>query len=157
MRLALSHSLPFVALAILAVLPAYAQEQPIFSGKWIEIEPSPDAGAVLTVVQNDHSIRIEPGSSLGPRSRTYGVGTVGGIVGGTTGGSTGSLQWRWKDGRLVITQDQMIFELGAMTLQSSREEVWSLDSDGRLVVVITEQKADATPTTKRFVYRRTGS
>jgi hypothetical protein len=67
------------------VLPASAQERPDFSGKWVRVEPPPDLGSVLTVVQDSESITIRQ-IFPNPRSGTYrlngvGAGSVAGIEG----------------------------------------------------------------------------
>ena len=147
------------ALLVLAVPPLSAQDRPNFSGEWVRVEPPGDQTAVLNVVQDSYSIRIDHKSADGPRSSAYGLGTeggiVGGLIGGTTAGPTNSILWSatWKDVSLVITRAESTTQAGVTKLESSREEVWGIDRDGLLVIVITHQETGAAETT-RFVYRR---
>jgi hypothetical protein len=142
---------PALALAMLAVLPVAAQDGPNFSGEWVRVEPGPETEAALVVLQNATSINIEQKSSPGPRSDTYGVGTFGGVMGAVIDGcGGGSLQRMWKDATLIVTRQQTICS-DRETKQSRHEEIWSLDADGRLVIVITDEQTCAAPTTTRFV------
>jgi hypothetical protein len=144
-----------LTLAILATVSSAAQEQPDLSGQWVRVQPPHDSATVLTVVQNERFITIEQIFPV-PRSGTYQVGVAGGVAGALGGGPTWSRQWSavWKDATLVITQQESLVGTGEPQIQSKHEEVWSMDSEGRLVVVITDQKAGAAATTTRFVYRR---
>jgi hypothetical protein len=135
-----------VVLMVLAVLPVSGQDRPNFSGEWVRLEPSTDPTPVLTVVQNEQTIRIEARSS-GPSSGTYEVGAGG--VRGPIPGEIPRVQWSWKDATLVVT-----FEGGRMLPGAVRREVWSLDLQGRLVVVITHRTPNTPETTTRFVYAR---
>jgi hypothetical protein len=58
----------------------------------------------------------------------------------------------WKDAVLIVTRQQTTCE-GGVIKQSKNEEVWSLDTDGRLIVVITDQETGAAATTTKLVYR----
>jgi hypothetical protein len=138
--------LPVVVLTVLTVLAVAAQDRANFSGEWIRLEPSADPSAVLTVVQNERTIQIEA-RSPGPSSGTYEVGTGG--VRGLIPGEIPRVQWSWTDGTLVVT-----FEGGRMLPGAVRQEVWSLDLQDRLVVVITFRPPNAPETTTRFVYAR---
>jgi hypothetical protein len=143
-----------VALVVLALLPVSTQDDPDFSGEWVRVEPSPGTEATLVVRQDNTSINIEHESFPGPRSGTYGVGTFGGVVGGAIDGcGGGSLQWMWKDATLIVTRQQTTCESGN-TKQSKSEEVWSLDTDGRLVIVTKNEETGSAPATTRFVYSR---
>ena len=131
---------------VLAVLLVSGQDRPNFSGEWVRLEPSTDPTPVITVVQNEQTIRIE-GRSPGPSSGTYEVGTGG--VRGPVPGEIPRVQWSWKDGTRVVT-----FEGGRMLPGAVRQEVWSLDHQGRLIVLITLRPPNAPETTTRFVYAR---
>ena len=121
--------LQVVVLTVLTVLTVAGQDRPNFLGEWMRLEPSANPSPVLTIVQNGRTIRIEA-RSPGPSSGTYEVGTGG--VRGLIPGEIPRVQWSWKDGTLVVT-----FEGGRMLPGAVRQEVWSLDLQGRLVVVIT--------------------
>ena len=137
-----------VACALLTVAGLSAQDHPDFSGEWVILEPPQDPPPVLTIVQNDRTITIEVRSSEGPSSGTYGVGTVGGVV-GPIPGHIPRIEWSWKNGTLIVAR-----EGGTMIPGAVRQEVWSLDQRGRLVVAITMRGPNTRPTTTRFVYRR---
>jgi hypothetical protein len=149
-----------LALTMLAVVPALAQERPDFSGEWARVEPA-DSTALLSVVQTGYFITISNQSADGPRSDTYTLGTESGFVGGVidarlADSTTTSVAWSavWKESTLVVTRTQSAIQNGVKTPLSSREEVWSLDSDGRLAVVITDEQTAAALSTTRFVYRK---
>jgi hypothetical protein len=133
---------------LLTVAAVCAQDRPNFSGEWVLIEPVIDPPSVLTIVQDEQTIRIETRTSGGPSSGTYGVGTVGGVV-GPLPGEIPRIEWSWKGGALVVT-----WEGGRMIPGAVRQEVWSLDQRGRLVVSITMRRPNAVASTTRFVYRR---
>jgi len=150
---------PVLALAMLAVLPAFAQEPPNFSGEWVRVEPPTDAGVVLSVVQTASVIRISSQSADGPGSDTYTLGTKGGIVGGigpTLGASTANVEWSavWKDMTLFLTRTLSVIQDSVKTRVSGREEVWSFDAEEHLVIVVTGYRPDTAPTTTRFLYRK---
>jgi hypothetical protein len=136
-----------VVLAILAVFHVDAQGRPNFSGEWVRLEPSTDPSPLLTVVQNEQTIRIEA-PSPGPSSGTYEIGTEGGVR-GPIPGDIPRVQWSWNDRTLVVT-----FEGGRMLPGAARQEMWSRDLQGRLVVVITLRTPNTRETTTRFVYAR---
>jgi hypothetical protein len=131
-----------LALAMLAILPASAQERPDFSGEWVRVEPPADAAVVLSIVQTASVIRISNQSADGPGSDTYTLGTRGGIVGGigsSLGASTTSDERSavWKETTLVLTQTLSVIQNSVKTPVSGREEVWSFDVEGQLVIVVT--------------------
>jgi hypothetical protein len=57
---------------------------------------------------------------------------------------------------LVIWETRRVRNLtgGTWAMAGTREEVWSLDSEGRLHIAITDQETGAAPSTTRVVYRR---
>ena len=116
---------------------------PNFSGEWVRVEPPEDPLPVLTIVQDEQTIKIEVRSS-GGQALDYGVGTVGGVI-GPIPGERSQVEWSWKDGIVITWED------GRMIPGAVRQEVWSLDRQGRLVVAITMRRPNAAPTTTRFV------
>ena len=68
------------ALAVLLVQAVLAQDRPDFSGEWVRLAPPEGPPPVLTIVQDEQTIRIQVRSSGGPSSSsgTYGVGTLAG-------------------------------------------------------------------------------
>ena len=147
---------PVLVLAMLAVVPALAQERPEFSGEWVRVVPPPDLASVLTVVQDSESITIRQ-IFPNPRSGTYrwngvAAGHVLGIEGGT--GVIEQSSVGWKGASLVITEERSMTQNGDTSHRSKHEEVWSLDPNRQLVIVVTEEQTGAAPTTTRFVYRK---
>ena len=143
-----------LACGVLAAALVSAQDRPDFSGEWVLVEPSNIPGSNLIVVQNEQTIRIEayswgtPSFFQTPSSGTYGVRTVGGVVGPIPGDRTG-VRWSWQAGTLVVT-----FEGGRLVAGASKQEVWSLDSRGRLAVGIATRMPNGSRTTTRWVYRK---
>jgi hypothetical protein len=141
-------------MSMLAVRPVSAQEHPNFSGEWVKVEPVSETEASLVVLQDARTINIEQKSSPGPRSATYDVGTFGGVMDAVIDGcGGGSLEWMWKEATLVVMRQQTICS-GGETKQSKHDEVWSLDTDGRLIIVITDEETGTAPITMRFLYRK---
>ena len=147
---------PLLALTVLAVVSALAQERPDFSGEWVRVEPPPDRASALTVVQDSESITIRQ-IFPNPRSGTYRLnGVAAGRVAGLEGGAGVSEQSSvgWKGASLVITEERSILNGGAIKWQSGHEEVWSIDGTRQLVIVVTDRETGTAPTTTRFVYRK---
>jgi hypothetical protein len=135
---------PALVLAMLTAAPASAQERPDFSGEWIRVEPAPDLASVLTVVQNNESITIRQ-IFPNPRSGTYrlngaGAGRVSGIEGGA--GFSEQASVGWKGASLVITEERSMTQNGDTRHRSKHEEVWSLDPNRQLVIVVTDEQTD---------------
>jgi hypothetical protein len=167
MRTTLSVSL-FVALIAGSVT---AQAKPDFAGRWV-LANAGDAGVdvaeELTVSTLDTSpvplpsLKIERHLKGGVRSETYQIGLVGGVVGGISLNAKGEhvapSQTRhsttWNGNKLVIataSYSGLTRESGPYT---EREEVWSLDDEGRLVIVVTERSSTAARPTLTLMYRR---
>ena len=125
------------------------------------MEPAPADDAGLFVSLNGHWLRVEQPSTAGPRGGSYWFGVIGGVVGSLASGTpiAGSRRdWStvWRDNQLVIRASTSAGDADqpAWRLLASREEVWSLSPEGRLVVEITETDAAGIPTVSRFVYER---
>jgi hypothetical protein len=168
----MTRSVILVGLAIVAVA---AQDKPDFSGSWLlsssEV-PRSDIPRALLVRQplvrtNVHgesmrpfylNIAVDREFASGTRSQTYMIGVVGGVVpgltrDGTPRGSTEHHAVTWDENTLVFetgTYTGSARETGAW---AERREVWSLDPDGRLRVVITTRNSVDTPSTVSLVYR----
>ena len=123
-------------------------------------------GAVGAAVAGQHNMRpffkditIEREFESGTRSETHEIGVVGGVlpVPGSDGRTSGPNQHhavRWDSNALV-------FESGTYTGQSAetgvwteRREVWSLDSNDRLHLMITTRSSVDALRTVALVYRR---
>ena len=163
---------PLSAIVLSMLVGAFVQAQDgvDFTGRWILESPSSasaETPRALSVRQSlvTTSVRGEPmrpffkditiereveGST---RAETYQIGVVGGVV-GALGTAARHYAVKWDANVLV-------FESGSYTGQNSetgvwteRREAWSLDSDGRLHVVITTRSPRDAPRTVALVYRR---
>jgi hypothetical protein len=162
-------------LIVLATVTSAAQDKPDFSGRWILDPPresGPDVASALTVRQasvrtTGDGDRTEPFRNIAvdrqfgsiTRSETYLIGVLGGFVpginaDGSPNGPKGHLGITWEGHSLV-------FESGSYTgpdpetgLWDERREVWSLDPDGRLRVVITTRSSADGSKAITWVYRR---
>ncbi len=154
-----------------------AQDGVDFTGRWVLETPSlasaetPHAlsvrqSLVTTNVRGEpmrpffKDITIERQVEGGSRAETHQIGVVGGVVGGltSTSGTTGSLR---EHHAVKWDANALVFESGRYTGQSretgvwtERREVWSLDSDGRLHVVITTRGSSDAPRTVSVLYQR---
>jgi hypothetical protein len=164
-----------VALVVLASAALAAQTKPDFSGRWV-LTTSPESADVpstLTVRQTlvrttargqpmapfFSDITIERQFESGARSETYWIGVLGGIVpgllaDGSPNGPTVHSGVKWEG-------ESLVFESGSHTGQrpehgvwSERREVWTLDPDGRLRVVITTRSSAGDSTSVARVYRQ---
>jgi hypothetical protein len=165
-----------VVLTVLVGSSLLAQEQPDFTGRWIlesPSRPSPDAPRALSVRQAlvSTNIRGEPMKPFfkaitievevegSTRSETHQIGVVGGVVGGLASGGKSDPPRRHHAVRWEA--NALVFESGSYTGQSpetgmwaERREVWSLDSNSRLRLVITMRSSVDAPRTVALVYRR---
>ena len=146
-----------------------------FTGRWILESPSqPDPGipTVLSVRQSLAStnvrgepmqpffkdITIERQFETGTRSETHEIGVIGGTVPGL--GADGMTVGPRHHHAVSWDANDLVFASGSYTGANpengdwtERREVWTLDPDGRLHVVITTRSA-AGPRTVSSVYRR---
>jgi hypothetical protein len=153
---------------------AAAPDKPDFLGQWVLVNPTVSAANVpqeLTVHESieRRSVRgatidpplitltIERQTTSGTRSQTYNVGTEGGIVVGVTNGQSTRPRFsvKWDGDRLVI----IVIERGSSGSTDSRsdverQEVWSLDGQDRLFIVVTERGSGVGPRTSSFTYQR---
>lgn len=165
-----------MAVILLATVGVAAQDKPDFSGRWILTTPqqsdtnTPSALSVRqtfvrTTVRGDpmepffRDITIERQFETGTRSATHLIGVQGGVVtgvraDGSPSGPTAHHAVKWD-------RDALVFESGSYAGQrpetgvwAERREVWSLDLDGRLRVVITNRRSIDAPTETTVVYRR---
>jgi hypothetical protein len=163
---------PLLAIALSMLVGAFVQTQDgiDFTGRWIFDSPSPASAEtpralsvrqslVTTNVRGEpmrpffKDVTIEREAQGSTRAETYQIGVVGGVVGGL-GTARRHYAVKWDANVLV-------FESGSYTGQSpqtgawtERREAWSLDSDGRLHVVITTRSPSDAPRTVALVYRR---
>lgn len=165
-----------VFLAVLCGGPSPAQDRPDFTGRWILDSPSqatPDVPTALSVRQPlvDRNVRgvptrpsfkditVERQFAGGTRSETHEIGVVGGTVSGFVpdGKALGPDDHhvvRWDANALIFESGSSTGESPAIGAWAECSEVWSLDSDGRLHVVITTRSSLEAPRTVALLYRR---
>ena len=163
---------PLSAIVLSMLVGAFVQAQDgvDFTGRWILESPSSASAEtpralsvrqslVTTNVRGEpmrpffKDISIEREVEGSTRAETYQIGVVGGVVGGLgTAGRHYAVKW---------DANVLVFESGSYTGQKSetgvwteRREAWSLDSDGRLHVVITTRSPSDAPRTVAVVYQR---
>ncbi len=162
-----------VALIVLATVTSFAQDKPDFSGRWILDPPresGPDIASALTVRQArvrtpGGSDRMEPLQDIAvdrqfgsvTRSETHLIGVSGGFVpgisvDGSPNGPKGHHGVTWEGHSLVFESDYT--EQGPEGVWAERREVWSLDAEGRLRVVITTRSSAEGSKALTRVYRR---
>ena len=163
-----------------SVAPAIsAQDKPDFSGDWILVSPI-NAGsnvAQAMIVRESFkresvkgtpidppliTLAVERRLNSGVHSELYTIGTEGGIVGGVvgntgTGFSGQSQQTRFStawDGDTVVIDIRYSGRPVDVGAESEHKEVWSLDSQGALVLTVTDRNPGTEPTTTNLTYRR---
>jgi hypothetical protein len=165
-----------VLLTVLAGAGVSAQGHPDFTGRWILEAPggsSSDAPRSLLVRQSldgttggvgpatpfFSDITIERDANGLTRSETYRIGLQSGVVPGIRAdGSAGGPRTRhavqWDGTALVFESSRSSGDLAGIGDWAERREVWSLDSRGRLHVVITTRSSGAARESVTLVYRR---
>jgi hypothetical protein len=115
-----------------------------------------------------NEIAIDREFETGTRAERHQIGIEGGTIVGVVGGSAGapmstSAAAIGSNRHYAVKWDAnaMVFESGSYTghipetgVWIERREVWSVDSDGRLHVVITTRGSNDAPNTVAAVYRR---
>ena len=133
------------------------QTTPDFSGDWVmaSLDAAVDVARELRVQIRMESgvpvLRVERRGLSGTRSEEYRVGIEGGFVTGTR--QTWSSA-RWIGQHLVIRQGSYAGPLGENAAFTEREESWSLDSNGRLVITATARERDIAAKATQITYRR---
>jgi hypothetical protein len=146
-----------------------------FSGHWILVNPSAatvNAPQGMMVRQSLQRESVTGGQVDPPlvvltidrlmaggvtQTERYSVGTVGGIVAGTSDSPRPTQASRfstaWEGGSLVIDtwHSERPEDAGG---DSEHKEVWSLSSDGTLLVSVVDRVAGREPTTTSLTYRR---
>jgi hypothetical protein len=153
-----------------------AQDQPDFSGRWV-LDAPPRGGAeipaalsvrqlvVRTTIHGEpmkpyfSDITIDRHFESGTRSETHPIG----VVGGSVSGPAGSAERTVRKSLHGVNWDgtSLVFESGSYTGESpdtdtwaERREVWSLDPDGRLRIVVTTRHPAERPNAVTLLYRR---
>ena len=103
---------------------------------------------------------IEKTFQTSTRTETHQIGVIGGLVGGTAGKPLGrSERWKvtWDDDALVFEHRFYSGSDPAAAAWTERREVWSLDTTGKLHVVVTTEDPVSGRLDSEFVYRRQAS
>ena len=157
-----------VGLALFAAVTLPAQERPDFSGRWVLDSPresGPDIPSALSVRQSvarTTDITIERRFASGTTSDAHAIGLVGGVVSGVARGvradasaSTASHHSvRWEGDTLVFESGSSTEQPSGRTTWAERLEVWSLQPDGRLRVVVTRRSSHESTDEVVALYRR---
>jgi hypothetical protein len=106
------------------------------------------------------SITIERHFNGRAVSETHTIGTIGGTVPGIPAGqSSPQGEWttesvNWQADHLVIKTTRSPQPSDQPGPRSEHEEVWSLDRDGRLLIIVSDRASGSGATTARLVYER---
>jgi len=151
-----------------------------FTGRWILESPSSasaETPRALTVRQSvaTRTVRGEPMKPFfkditierevgaGTHTETHQVGIGGGTICGvvSAGGTARAPDCGNEHHEVKWDANSLVFETGSYTgprpetgVWTERREMWSLDSDGRLHVVITTRGSSDAPRTVALVYKR---
>jgi hypothetical protein len=165
-----------IALIMLATVGVAAQDKPDFSGRWV-LATSQQSDAdiplalsvrqtlVRTTVRGDpmepffRDITIERQLETGTRTENHLIGIQGGTVSGlradgSLNGPTARHAVRWDGNALVFESGSYSGQRPESGVWYERREMWSLDADGRLLVVITNRSSDDAPRETTVAYRR---
>ena len=145
-----SHRASTVVFSLLLLAaPASARQKPDFTGTWVAVSPTEAAGQVQTVKQTETTLTRGHGSSGGGHSFTYkfdGTETRINMHGTVT---IATATW---DGDKLVMVDRTTYHDGR---HRNAKFVWSLTTQGELVVDFTEQFNGQPATTMRIISRRT--
>lgn len=126
---------------------ALAQDRPNFAGRWIPAGPGSQPQQPAIVSQTPTSLTVQNWSKSGPSSGVYQWGPDPQQPAAT--GPTAS----WNGATLVVTFPMSALQ-NAPAVSAVRTESWSLDSTGRLTVVIELRRSQGPRELDRFVYSR---
>lgn len=168
------------AFALALALGAGAQlpREPDFSDEWVLVSLSGAAteqASALTVTQEltRTNIRGEPitpfyssitierhfnGRAV-PEKSTFYIAIGGTVPGIPAGQSSPQGEWtsesvKWQGDRLVINTTRSPQPPDQPGPHSEHQEVWSLDRDGRLLIIVSDRKSGSAPIAIRLVYKR---
>jgi hypothetical protein len=137
---------------VLAMVVTSAQEKPNFSGRWVVTPPASDAGLEQTVTQTAATLTTSHASEGHGHRSVYkldGTESRNSLV--SHGQEIVTLsKASWSGNQLTITSDTTYPD----GRKRQTKQVWSLDSEGRLVTDFTESGMTPTPTTTRRVHTR---
>jgi hypothetical protein len=141
-----------------------AEGKPDFSGRWVLVNAAESASAAargLVVRESFEApvtvMTVERRLENGVRSDTYRIGLSGGLVGGTAADGRGTatrFSVTWDGDKLVIETGSYSGPTRESGPYSEHNEVWSLDSQGRLVITVTDRGTATELRTNQLTYRR---
>ncbi len=108
-------------------------------------------------------LKIEKRLNGDVRSETYQIGMAGGTVGGISLNANGEPSappprtehsTKWDGNTLVIWRSSYSGPARDSGPYTEHHEVWSLDDQGRLRIVVTDRSSTAAPTELTLTYRR---
>jgi hypothetical protein len=161
-----------LGLIVLVTMSLATQEQPDFSGRWVlavPAQPGRDSPPVLSVSQSlarttirgdpmkpfFKDITIERQLETGSFSESHAIGVESGSVAGPQPGGPKTIhRVRWEGTSLVFEDGRYTGQSPGAGAWDERREVWSLDPDGALRIVIAVTSSAAEPRTVTLVYRR---
>jgi hypothetical protein len=164
-----------VVLVLLAAAALEAQDHPRLSGRWVLESASQSASEVpralsvsLSLVRTNERGPMKPffqdltvvrEFESGTRSETYPISVTGGRVPGVPPHGSPEVpvidrSVQWEGHALVIERRGHTGSTPESGVRTERREVWSLDPDGRLRVVITTRASPDAPQTATLIYRR---
>ena len=165
-----------IALIMLARVGVAAQDKPDFSGRWvlatlqqsdtdIPLALSVRQSLVRTTVRGDpmepffRDITIERQFETGTQSEIHLIGVQGGTMpglraDGSANGPTGHHAVRWDGNALVFESASYTGQRPETGVWTERREIWSLDADSRLCVVIATRSSGDGSRNIMLVYRR---
>ena len=169
-------ALCLVVLPLVVGVPVAAQDQPDFSGRWMLESPSqtaPDIPRALSVrqllvrtnVRGEamipffKDINIDREFESVTRSETHQIGVMTGVVpgvhpDGSPDGPSRHHAVKWDGNALVFESGSYTGQTREAGVWAERREVWSLDLDDRLRVVITIRGSGDVSNTVTLLYRR---
>lgn len=158
-----------------ATVGVAAQDKPDFSGRWVLATPQQsgtDIPLVLSVRQTlvrttvngepmepfFQDISIERQFETGTHSENHRIGMQGGTVSGlradgSPNGPTAHYAVRWDGGALTFESGNHSGQRPETGVWTERREIWSLDADGRLVVITTRSSGNGSKAIT-LMYRR---
>lgn len=170
------HQAWSIALIMVATVGVAAQDKPDFSGRWVLAAQQQSDTAipsalsvsqplVRTTIRGDpmepffRDIAIDRQFDSSTRSETHLIGVQGGVVpglraDGSPSGPTAHHAVKWDGNALVFESGSYTGQHPETGVWTERREVWSLDPDGRLRVVIANRSSVDAPTETTAVYRR---
>ncbi len=136
----------------LLVPVASAQQKPDFSGRWAIVSPSDHAGLEQVVKHDATTLSTSHESEGGGHASIYKLdGSESRNVIVSHGSDLVTLsKASWTGNKLTITSTTTYSDGRKL----DQRQVWSLDSDGRLVIEVTESMQGRPPTTITMVHKK---